>query len=111
MTMSHVTNFYSNSVSIINTSNDTVVGSPISVDVYPSGIAYDPIHKRMYVANLNGNDVSVIDTTTNTLINTLTGFNGPIAVKFNPINQNMYFSRYIYSYIVSTYRYNMDNSY
>jgi YVTN family beta-propeller protein len=83
-----------------------VVGSPIHVDALPTGIAYDPIHQRMYVANLNSNDVSVIDTTTNMVINTLTGFNGPFAVKFNPINQNMYVTNY-YSNTVSV----IDSSY
>ncbi len=102
----YVTDYRSNSVSIINPFTDTVVGSPIHVDALPTGIAYDPIHQRIYVTNLNGNDVSVIDTTTNMVINTLTGFNGPFAVKFNPINQNMYVTNY-YSNTVSV----IDSSY
>ncbi|HEY6536812.1 MAG TPA: YncE family protein [Candidatus Nitrosocosmicus sp.] len=90
----YVTDFKSNSISIINPFTDTVVGSPIPVGALPTGIAYDPVHQRMYVANLNDNSVSVIDTTTNMVINTLTGFNGPISVKFNPINQYMYVTNY-----------------
>ena len=64
----YVTDFKSNSISIINPFTDTVVGSPIPVGVFPSGIAYDPVHQRMNVVNLNDNSVSVIDTTTNMVI-------------------------------------------
>jgi len=44
------------------------VGSPITVEKSPYGIAYDPVNKRMYVANASVNNISVIDTTKNTVV-------------------------------------------
>ena len=51
-------------VSVIDTTTDppSVIGSPITVGLNPVGIAYDPVHQRMYVTNDGSNNVSVIDT-------------------------------------------------
>ena len=72
-----------NTVSVIDTTTNTVVGSPIVVGNTPLGIAFDPVHDRMYVTNLNSNTVSVIDTNTNTVVGSpiLVG-NGPYAIAF-----------------------------
>ena len=34
----------------------------------PQGIAFDPVHNRMYITDLFGNSVYVINTITNTLV-------------------------------------------
>ena len=64
----YVTNTADDTVSVINTTTNTVVGSPIRVGNVPNDIAYDPENKRMYVVNRDDDTVSVIDTTTNTVI-------------------------------------------
>jgi len=38
-----------------------VIGSTIPVDRNPDGIAYDPVHQRMYVTNTGSDTVFVID--------------------------------------------------
>ncbi len=38
-------------VSVIDTTTNTVVDNPIQVGGKPTGIAYDPVNKRMYVTN------------------------------------------------------------
>ena len=55
-------------VSVIDTTTNTVVGNPITVGDGPEDIAYDPVNKRMYVTNREDGTVSVIDTTTNTVL-------------------------------------------
>lgn len=56
------------SVTVIDTNSNTVVGSPIEVGNALQGIAFDPIHNRMYVTDSFNNDVRVIDTNTNTVV-------------------------------------------
>ena len=58
----YVTNYSNNTVSVIDTNTNKVVGKPITVGSTPRGIAYDPVHARMYVTNYSNNTVSVIDT-------------------------------------------------
>ena len=67
-TFAYVTNNQSNTVSVIDTATNTVVGAPISVGSNPAGVAITPDSTRAYVANFSSNTVSVIDTTTNTVV-------------------------------------------
>jgi YVTN family beta-propeller protein len=67
----YVTNFADNTVSVIDTASNTVVGSPISVGSGPAGVAITPNDLSAYVANFVSNTVSVIDTATNTVITTI----------------------------------------
>ncbi len=53
-------------VSVIDTSTNTVVGTPISVGIGPGGVAVNPAGTRVYVANQGTGTVSVIDTSSNT---------------------------------------------
>ena len=48
----YVTNSFDDTVSVIDTTTNTVVGNPITVGDGPNGIAYDPVNKRMYVTNM-----------------------------------------------------------
>ncbi len=56
----YVANQGSNSVSVIDSSTNTVT-STITVGAQPYGIAYNSGSKEIYVSNLKGNSVSVID--------------------------------------------------
>jgi len=47
-------------VNVIDTNTNTVVGNPVSVGSQSRGITYEPVHKRMYVANFESDSVSVI---------------------------------------------------
>jgi DNA-binding beta-propeller fold protein YncE len=47
-------------VVVISTITKRVTGSPISVGSIPAGIAYEPVHVRMYVTNQVDGTVSVI---------------------------------------------------
>ena len=64
----YVTNEIDGTVSVIDTSTNTVVGLPIPVGNVPQGIAFDSQNNRMYVANEEDDTVSVIDTSTNTVV-------------------------------------------
>ena len=47
----YVTNFGDNTVSVISTATDTVIGTPIPVGVYPEDIAITPDGSHAYVAD------------------------------------------------------------
>jgi YVTN family beta-propeller protein len=64
----YVTNVGSNTVSVIATATNTVIGSPIPVGSGPIGVAVTPDGSKVYVANQNSGTVSVIATATNTVI-------------------------------------------
>ncbi len=68
--MVYVTNYDSNSVSVINGKSDTVVAT-ISVGEEPIAIAVNPNTNMIYVANFNGNSISVISGKTNSVITTI----------------------------------------
>ena len=93
----YVTNQLDDTVSVINTANNTVVAT-IPVEVDPAGVAITPDGTRAYVANTAGNDqtnqfdrtVSVIDTVRNTVVATiLVGF-GPNGVAVTPDGTRAY---------------------
>lgn len=59
-----MTEFRDDTVSVIDTTTNRVVGNPIPVGDGPSGIAYDPINKKMYTTSGEAetvNTVSVIN--------------------------------------------------
>ena len=68
----------SNDVSVINTTTNMVVGSPIGMQSGPVAVAVTPDGKYVYVTNNftnnNGsNTISVIDAATNTVIGSIIG--------------------------------------
>ena len=75
----YVTNEGSNSVSVINTKTNRVVGSPISVGAHPIAIAITPDGKSAYVVNTLSDSVSVIDTQTKRVVGS------PIRVDHYPV--------------------------
>ena len=64
----YVVNFNADTVSVIDTATNAVVGSPITVGDVPRGIAITPDGTKAYVTNQNANTVSVIDTATNAVV-------------------------------------------
>ena len=60
--------FTGNTVSVINTATNTLVGPPITVGSGPIGVAFTPDGKFSYVANFNDGTASVIDTATRTVV-------------------------------------------
>lgn len=66
----YVSNEDDDTVSVIDTSSNTVIDT-ISVGDRPKGITADPSGSRVYVANQNDNTLSVIDTSTNTIMTTI----------------------------------------
>src|SRR6266540_2910507 len=74
----YVTNLDSDTVSVIDSQTNTVIGNPIPVGDRPVGIAFNADNGDLYVANQFSNTVSVIDGQTNTV----TG--NPIPVGDNP---------------------------
>ena len=79
MTNTNIQGFAGNTVSVINTATNTVLGSPITVGSGAFGVAITPDGKYAYVANNHGTTVSVINTATNTVIGP------PIAVGNSPV--------------------------
>jgi YVTN family beta-propeller protein len=59
----YVTNFNTNSVSVINGATNTVIAN-ISVGVFPLGVAFDSSNGYVYVTNALSGSVSIISTTT-----------------------------------------------
>ena len=64
----YVTNQNANTVSVIDTATNAVVGSAIPVGSVPIGIAITPDGTKAYVTNANANTVSVINTATNAVV-------------------------------------------
>ncbi|OYD70200.1 YncE family protein [Rhodococcus sp. OK302] len=63
----YVANRTDNTVSVIDTTTNTVIGNPITVGIQPTGIRIAP-NGNAYVTNIGAGTVSVIDTDTNTVI-------------------------------------------
>jgi YVTN family beta-propeller protein len=66
----YITNSGDNTVSVIDTGTNTVVGT-IAVGSGPCGAAVTPDGGKVYVANSVDNTVSVIDTATNSVARTI----------------------------------------
>ena len=88
----YVTNTGDDTVSVIDTATNTVVGLPIPVGVSPTGVAVTPDGTKVYVTNSNvaDNTVSVIKTATNTVVKTVPAGRGPVAVAVTPDGTKVY---------------------
>src|SRR4030066_277104 len=92
----YVANLNSNTVSVIQTSNNGVIAT-VSENVGPTpiGIAIAGDKSKLYVANFGtpdtpGNTVSIIDIGSNEVINTVTVEPNPIAILINPDSSRVY---------------------
>ncbi|MSO17772.1 MAG: YncE family protein, partial [Acidimicrobiia bacterium] len=82
-TKAYVANQVGNSVSVINTTNNTV-SATILVGTAPIGVAITPDGTKAYVANNGTDSVSVINTVTNAVSATTTVGTDPIEVAICP---------------------------
>jgi YVTN family beta-propeller protein len=85
----YITNSSSNSVSVIDTSTNTVAAT-IPVGNGPSGVAVNSAGTRAYVVNTTDDTISVINTSTNTVIATITVGLGPVGVAVNTAGTKLY---------------------
>jgi len=90
-TFAYVTNFSSDSVSVINTATNTVTGT-VGVGSGPIGVAFTPYGSRAYVANSNSNSVSVINTATKAVISTVAVGSFPQGLAITPNGSRVYVS-------------------
>jgi YVTN family beta-propeller protein len=91
----YVTNIVDNTVSVIDTATNAVVGSPIRVGTQPRGIAITPNGAAAYVTNFRDDTVSVIDIATNVVTNTIAlrqakGQKGPQGIAIAPDGTKVY---------------------
>jgi YVTN family beta-propeller protein len=86
----YVANTTGNSVSVIDTATNKIVGSPIPVGTNPEWDAVTPDGKHVYVTNINSASVSVIATATNTVIATIPVGSFPIGVAITPDGTHAY---------------------
>lgn len=85
----YITNAASDTVSVIDTTSNTVVAT-VPVGDGPYGVAVNPAGTRAYVTNANSNNVSVLDTATNTVIATVPVGFSPYGVALNPYGTRAY---------------------
>src|SRR5215471_12968000 len=79
----YIANYQANNVSVINTSNNSVV-TTISVGTNPWGVAVNQAGSAAYVTNANSNNVSVIATSTNTVAATIPVGTSPTGIAVAP---------------------------
>ena len=87
----YVANQSANTLSVINTANETVVAT-VPVGTGPRGVAVNASGTRVYAANITSNDVSVIDTATNTVISAIPVGTGPRDLAINSAGTRLYVS-------------------
>jgi YVTN family beta-propeller protein len=98
----YITNGGDNTVSVISTATNTVIGSPISVGRQPAGVAVTPDGSKVYVTNygdpgtpMDAGSVSVINTATNTVIGSpISVGRNPVGVAVTPDGSKVYVTNY-----------------
>jgi YVTN family beta-propeller protein len=90
----YVSNVFSNTVSVISTSDNTVIET-IPVGAMPTGVSVSPDGKYVYVSNYGGSTVSVIQTSDNTVIKTIPVEKGIRGVSVSPDGKYVYVSNFI----------------
>src|ERR1700690_3836552 len=76
-------------ITVINTSTNSVVGTPISVGAAPLGVVVNPAGTFVYVANSATNTVSIINTQTSG-VQTITVGNNPYGIAINPAGTRVF---------------------
>ena len=90
-TTAYVCNTLSNTVSVITTATNQVIGSPITVGDYPYAIATSPDGSKAYVCNnTSPGTVSVITTANNTVTSSIPVGNNPTAIAISPDGSKAY---------------------
>jgi autotransporter-associated beta strand protein/YVTN family beta-propeller protein len=86
----YVPNFFSNNVSVIDTSTNVVVGGAIPVGIRPVTAGIQGDQSLVYVTNFSGNNVSVINTASNAVIALIPVGNSPWGLNVTPDGKNVY---------------------
>ena len=89
----YVCNYYDNTVSVIETSTNTVIKT-VPVGIRPAGVAVAPHGDQVYVTNYYDNTVSVIQMTKNTVTETIGVGEGPHGIAVTPDGSYVYVSDY-----------------
>lgn len=90
----YVTNEGSNTVTVIDTTNDFKIAATITVGAQPTAVAVRPDGKRVYVTNTGGRSVSVIDPLTNKRIGTISVGTAPREIAFSPDGKLAFVANY-----------------
>jgi YVTN family beta-propeller protein len=88
----YVANFDSNTVSVIDTATNKVVGKPITVGTGPLRVAVTPDGTHVYVTNVLSAKVSVVDTASNKVVDTIPVGPNPTGVAVSPDGTRAYVS-------------------
>jgi YVTN family beta-propeller protein len=89
----YVTNQFDSTVSVIETSSNTVTDTVIVGDT-PTYVAITPDGQFAYVTNMNDNTISVINTASNTVTDTVIVGSEPVGIAFTPNGQFAYVANF-----------------
>jgi YVTN family beta-propeller protein len=84
-------NYDDGTLSVIDTTTNQVVGSPIPTGENPDSIAIAPNGKTLYVAN-GSEGITVVNTQTNQVVTTITGLEGLETIAVSPDAKTAYVS-------------------
>jgi len=87
--LAYITNSRSNTVSVINTTTKTIIGT-FPVGKQPYGLYVSPDGSKAYVTNAGSNSISVINTFTNSVIATIPVGSFPNGVCVSPDGSKVY---------------------
>src|SRR6202453_4785856 len=85
----YATNYYSDTVSVINGATNTV-SDTIDVGANPQGVAVDPTTDSIYVTNFGADTVSVINGATNAVVATIGVGTDPEGIAVDPTTDAVY---------------------
>lgn len=91
----YVANYSANTVSVINTSNNTVVTTiPVGSSPNPNSLAVNQAGTFAYVGSFGSSTLSVISTSSNTVVATIPVGSAPSGIAFAPNGKTAYVSNY-----------------
>ena len=94
----YIANTSSNTISVINTLTQKVVGTISETGIGPRGVAVSPDGSRVYIANSSSNSLSIINTATNTEIsNSSSSVTNPSGVAVSPDGNIVYVTNFLYN--------------
>ena len=80
----YIGNLNDNSVSVLDVTTNTIIGSAIPVGTFPWRVQINPDGRFVYVSNRDDNTISVIRTSDNTVTDTITVGSRPTGIAFTP---------------------------
>jgi YVTN family beta-propeller protein len=92
----YVTNFMSNTVSVIDGNTNNVISTiPLGSNASPADVAFDSENGKVYVTNFNAGTVSIINGNTNQVIATIPGLGqGVFAIAYDTENGKVYVTNF-----------------